>query len=95
MSGSEEAKKAIKILLVGSPMPDFEAERNCIPSPLLAESKLKSPNKHMAEICNYEQSKDDNWDSIYVTSCGKTVLTTKHNDKAVYCSYCGGKLRHV
>jgi len=51
MSGSEEIKNRIKETLAGSPMPDFEAERKVEPSPLMAESKLSSPNNRKLKPC--------------------------------------------
>jgi len=49
MSGSD--KENLKNTFKGSPMPDFEAEMNLKPSPLIAVSKFSSHNSEREAIC--------------------------------------------
>jgi len=52
MSGSEEIKKRLKETFRNSPMPDFEEERNCKPSPLKPlEENFNSQQQTKAIIC--------------------------------------------
>lgn len=50
MSGSEEYKKRLNETFGGSPMPDFEKQREVVPSPLIAESKISSTNTTKDDI---------------------------------------------